>query len=225
MKRALSKIFSVCLLSLAAVATANSAEITFGFDDVPTAVFNTSPSSPIGELLPYTSGNFILSPIPFSNGEFTSHFHGGSSAVELAADAGGIYGVYSGDIHSGLGGETFELKTINFLLLENSSLTVDGLDESGSVLATTVIAQDTSGLVDFSLLDPGFSAIKRFELYFTGQRGVLPTGGNELLFIDDLTINTVPIPGAVWLFLSALGVIGGTLRRSSSMPLQVKTAV
>ncbi len=219
MKKSLSfNLVTVFAISVFACNTFAATEI-LGFDTMPAAVFE---NSAFGE--GYEEGSYHFGPIDIP-GIFSAHIHGedtdGDSEKELNyhADAGGWF---ARRIDNG----TFNLDSWDMTTLGDqqndfsNDLIVEG--SNGAFLNITQASQPANGQnIDFAGI---FDGITSFEVYFDGQKGIIPSTGSApdgfFASVDNMVLSTevsqVPVPAAV--YLMGTGIIGlFTMRKKQKM--------
>jgi hypothetical protein len=93
---------------------------------------------------------------------------------------------------------------------EPADLTVTGFYEGGGSISTTLDL--TLDLWPTFTFDSSWSGLSSVTI--TGDTG--PQGSWADLAMDNIVVSTVPIPAAVWLFGSGLGLLGWFRRRQSA---------
>ena len=83
------------------------------------------------------------------------------------------------------------------------------LYDSSNTLITSVLAPNASGF--FGLVSD--TAIDSVII----RNGIFPASGNrDRFFIDNLRVNAVPVPAAIWLFGSGIVALAGFARRKNT---------
>jgi hypothetical protein len=80
------------------------------------------------------------------------------------------------------------------------------LYDSSSTLITSVLAPNASGF--FGLISD--TAIDSVII----RNGIFPSGDRDRFFIDNLRVNAVPVPAAIWLFGSGIVALVGFARKN-----------
>lgn len=185
--------------------------VTINFDAMPAAVFGPQTGG-----AGYDEGGYNFAPLVTTVG-FGAHIHGedtdgdGEKELNYHADAGG-WGAVKND------GGMFNLESMNLTTIGDSQgdfsnpaiFEVVGGANDGFLLQ---VPQSTpTGLLAFGA---EFMGISGFQVYFDGQKGMVPATGSPadgfFLSVDDLVVtpSAVPVPAAVWMFGSGLlGLMG-----------------
>jgi hypothetical protein len=116
-------------------------------------------------------------------------------------------------------GQAFELVSLDIGTIPDwlvSDASIRGYDSIGNEIAAAELFDYTSGWVSY-VFDDDWNAVHRVVL----ERPVVncsfcPIPQYADLFLDNLTVNVVPIPAAVWLFGSALAGLGWFRRRQTA---------
>ena len=85
---------------------------------------------------------------------------------------------------------------------DGATVEIFGYDTSASVLSRTVPIE--TGSFQTITFDPAWANLERLEMF---------NDGSAVLSLDNIAINVVPIPAAVWLFGSALAGLGWLRRK------------
>jgi len=115
--------------------------------------------------------------------------NGASSTISIAADSGSLFSIDSLDASS----------------LYNSAgqLTLTGSTAGGGTVSQTLALN--GDLASYNIT--GLGLVTNLVLSFDGTVDAAPFD------IDNINLNVVPVPAAVWLFASALGMLGWVRRR------------
>lgn len=184
-------------------------------------------------LVCYQEDGFLVgSPDEFANlgfGAASGHIHRGADTVSLTyhADSAGIY-VRAADLSAfsldslaileigGDNGGVFNL--VGFSQAYNPDIVPvppAGLDPSVTPYANQVALQTLSSTGTI-LVDPAFSNISAFWIFYQGYPYTPSDGSNWDITIDNVrlsAVNSVPLPGAMWLFGSGLVALVAHRRR------------
>lgn len=103
-------------------------------------------------------------------------------------------------------GNPFFLQSLDASSLTNATgtLTVSGSYVGGGTF--TQVLNLTSALTTYNAASPG--ALSSLDISFDGSADFPPFD------LDNIVVNAIPIPAAVWLFASGLGALGWFRRRS-----------
>jgi len=141
------------------------------------------------------SKGFELEYVPFGNGSFLM-----SGGPDVAAAWGP-----DGTIEmSALDGRLFDLASVDLSSWYDTTLTVTGYYAAGGTVTTS-----------FFNIGSVFLTTVNFDSSWTGLEKVAFDSAGSPGIIDNITVQAVPIPAAVWLFGSALAGLGWMRRRQS----------
>ena len=193
-------IFAIPLMLLAAAV--HSASITLDFDNIdlePPAA--GGPSNSVAA--PFTTQGYTLSAVGGADDYFVYGSPAGvTDGLALSYCPSCSLTIERADLSS------FELASFDYMpggSLPDSELTIIGQLATGGSVQTTFF-----GLTDFIYssftLGPEWTGLDSVTFSFNGQ----PAFGS---WIDNVTLTAVPIPAAVWLFGSGLGILGWFRRR------------
>jgi len=130
-------------------------------------------------------------------------FSGGTDSQTMFWGANGSQSTLS---LSGDNGEVFDLLGLDASSLYNFSgaLVLTGtLSGGGTVIQTLMLNSDLT-----SYLVSGMDGLSGLSLSFDGAGYAPPFD------LDNIELNVIPVPGAVWLFASALGFLGWRRKRA-----------
>jgi hypothetical protein len=116
---------------------------------------------------------------------------------------------------SNINGYNFDLLSLDFAEVENSTIgtfTFTGHLAAGgtvqtSIVNTDIVYSDGTGSMVTVLFDSSWSGLSSFDIGYA--LGI----GFDVAAIDNIAVNVVPIPAAVWLFGSALAGLGWMRRK------------
>jgi hypothetical protein len=128
-------------------------------------------------------------------------FSGGTNSQSLFWGANGTDSTISIAADSGL---QFSIDSLDASSLYNAAgeLTLTGTKAGGGTVSQTLTLN--SALTSYNIT--GLGLVTNLVLSFDGTVAAAPYD------VDNISLNAVPVPAAVWLFASALGMLGWTRR-------------
>jgi hypothetical protein len=187
-------IFGIAVLVLAG--NVHAAIVTLDFEDL---ALGTSPAISNGFIVDGFSGG--LEPVPAG---FVDDRGAGNHAV---------FGVVGG-------GPEFGFTNLSLRATDDSPFALYQFDFGGTGTAGlyTVTGHTTSGAdITWFTGDPSpFGSGDWLSLEFVSFYGIDPVGFGGALWVDNIQVQAVPVPAAVWLFGSGLGLLGWIRRRKTA---------
>jgi hypothetical protein len=189
-----------------AAGSAQAATVTIDFEGV------VADSDSLIPVTPYTEDGYKITASDI-NGIF------GKDWIGLNSNGSAVFGWCS----NGISCESIESITLvesgginpfDLLSLDSSNLNfefagslsgIGNYDGGGSISTTLVLSTNTWNTYSFDSSWQGLSSVM-----------IAPVTGNWDPAIDNIVVNTVPIPAAVWLFGSALAGLGWLRRRKTA---------
>jgi len=158
--------------------------------------FNGSPNT-------YVAGNSISADATFGSPEASDPTLVNWSSDALADAGSTLVSNFVGPLSIDFTDPSIFAFSLDFL--SSGSLETIELYDSSNTMFSSVVALNPGGF--FGLVSD--TAIDRVVI----RNGIFTGGGRDRFFIDNLAVNAVPVPAAVWLFGSGLVGLMGMARR------------
>jgi hypothetical protein len=182
---------------LLASATVNASPVVLDFDDLPYGVFD----------VPLVHKGFVIDPALSPTGPSVDGY---AIDKEIGFCGYCVDGAEGISIYS-YQGISFELDSMNISSLGTTFTgTVTGYFDAGGSITQAIT---NFGAADFVLVEISFDSLWRNLASIDIEFDTYTTNPNSVPAVDDIVLQVVPVPAAVWLFGSALVGLGFMRRR------------
>lgn len=173
--------------------------------DIVTLTFETAPSfESIGNLYSASGIGFGGDALAIGNDILGPYFSNAPSPLRVMSSVGPDAALRALP-------ENFSfVDSVSFYYSASEATSVDVLDGMGGVLATYALAANAQT----GCTDSPFCNWTSVSVAFNGLARSIQFGAPGVAGFDNITVNVVPLPAAVWLLLSGLGAFGLLRRRT-----------